>query len=207
MRAKHGERAGPRGAAEGAAGRADRQRNRQIEREKEKGEGGGGVAAGLTFLLRDRRSRVTVPNCPKYSRSCGSQRPRGRCPTYTTPGCSGSCGHSRRQHRHRHSPIRPGQARPGQARPPPTSPHLTSPTRPHRAAEPPHLLLRPPLAPPPRLARAAPRPRLQREEGGDGRSPGPSRRHLGRLSTAAGSAPPPHPFPPRRCACAARGRR
>lgn len=200
MRAEHGERAGPRGAAEGAAGRTDRQTEKQTDRQRgEEGRGGGGVAAGLTFLLRDRRSRVTVPNCPKYSRSCGSQRPRGRCPTYTTPGCSGSCGHSRRQHRHRH---RPGQARPG-----PAAPHPTSPTRPHRAAEPPHLLLRPLFAPPPRLARAAPRLRLQREEGGGGPSSCPCRRHLGRLSTAAGSAPPPHPFPPRRCACAARGRR
>lgn len=42
VRAKHGERAGPRGAAEGAAGRTDGQRNR----EEEKGEGGRGSRRG-----------------------------------------------------------------------------------------------------------------------------------------------------------------
>lgn len=48
-----------------------------------------------TFLLLESRSRRTVPNCSKYCRSCGSPSPRGRCPTYTTPGVSSSCGAQR----------------------------------------------------------------------------------------------------------------
>lgn len=75
----------------------------------------------LTFLLRESRSRVTVPNCPKYSRSCGSQRPRGRCPTNTTPGVSSSCGHRDRVSPGRDSPS-PGPRPAG----PPRSPWLSA---------------------------------------------------------------------------------
>lgn len=64
------------------------------------GRGGCGAREALrTFLLLESRSLRTVPNCSKYCRSCGSHSPRGRCPTYTTPGVSSSCGAQQPRHR------------------------------------------------------------------------------------------------------------
>lgn len=91
------------------------------------GRGGCGAREALrTFLLLESRSLRTVPNCSKYCRSCGSHSPRGRCPTYTTPGVSSSCG--AQQPRHRGTDRdRTGQVRSGRVGPPGAP--LTSATR------------------------------------------------------------------------------
>lgn len=131
------------------------------------------AAAGplLTFLLLESRSRVTVPNCPKYSRSCGSRRPRGRCPTNTTPGVSSSCGHrqtaSARAGIRRAAPAPPG--RPA---------HLGRPL----AAGPLHLLLE--LALQPRLQRQERRRPHSRSRRGLLRRHGRLRRHAASARTS-----------------------
>lgn len=122
------------------------------------GDQGPRPARRFTFLLLESRSRVTVPNCSKYSCICGSQSPRGRCPTYTTPGFSSSCGAQG-------SRVTTGQARPGLPRPAsaprsPWSPGSCGPAAPSAGI---------------RAAAAAPRPGTRPSVRRQGRAPPPLR--------------------------------